>query len=57
MIQNENKQHILAVKLTELKDFPYEQKLKIYGVGSVLGEECLLSDNQVYSSSVTCVSS
>jgi len=57
MIDNENRQNILATKLNEIKDFPYEHKLKIYGVGSLLGEECLLGEKQLYSTSLTCVSS
>lgn len=47
----------MAHKLSEIKDFPYSQKVKIYGVGSILGEECMISDNQKYSTSVICVSS
>jgi len=57
MIHNENRQNILAVKLNEIKDLPYEHKLKIYGEGSLLGEESLLGDKQKYTTSLTCVSS
>ena len=37
-----NKDHVLATKLTEHKDFPYWQRLNILEPGSLVGEDDLL---------------
>ena len=49
-------QNILAQRLPEIKDIPFEMKLSIFGRGSLIGEEDIFS-RQMYSTTLKCYSS
>jgi CRP-like cAMP-binding protein len=53
---DETRGNVLADKLPEIKDFPYNLKLSILGSGSLLGEEDIIGRN-VHACSVKCNSS
>jgi hypothetical protein len=42
--------------LVELKDFPYNLKLAIFGRGSLLCEEDIINNRDKYSCTLKCVS-
>ena len=48
--------NILAKRLPEIKDLPYQMKLSIFGTGSLIGEEDIFS-RTTYSTSLKCYSS
>jgi CRP-like cAMP-binding protein len=50
------KRNILAKRLPEIKDLPYNLKLSIFGRGSLMGEEDVLS-RQKFSCTLKCYSS
>ena len=43
---DETRGNVLADKLPEIKDFPYNLKLSLMGVGSLLGEEDIIGRSQ-----------
>ena len=53
---DETRGNVLADKLPEIKDFPYNLKLSIMGAGSLLGEEDIIGRNE-HACSVKCSSS
>ena len=53
--QRKQKRNILAKRLPEIKDLPYNQKLSIFGRGSLLGEEDVFSRTH-FSCTLKCYS-
>ena len=47
--------NILAKRLPEIKDLPYQMKLSIFGPGSLIGEEDIFNRNK-YSCTLKCYS-
>jgi CRP-like cAMP-binding protein len=47
--------NILQYRLPELSDFPQNHKLKIYGPGSVVGEDDVIK-HRLYSATLKCIS-
>ncbi len=50
------RKNVLAKKLVELKDFPLAHSLGIYGPGSLLCEEDVVNNRDLYTCTLKCIS-
>ena len=55
MQRNQLTKNILQYRLPELSDFPQNHKLRIYGTGSMVGEEDVIKQRP-YSATLKCIS-